>query len=154
MIKSVVRDKSNRQAISWGLHLGQRWGAWTQSIWQLGYGQLLHQLPIARDAAVRILEIGCGRGDHLMRFAGHFVNAQLVGLEAALPTVVEAQQRTQPYSNRIDVYHSIYEGVGPPMMASFDVLLLPYQRYMQYRFREETTQKIPFLTLHDRPGVL
>lgn len=129
MIRPVVKDEPVQQAIeerslfTWS----ERWEAWVQRRWQMGYLQLMHQLPVSRDAAVRILEVGIGRGDNLLCFAKHFVNAQLVGLEATSSLSAKAQQQLRPYSNRVDVYRSIYAEAIAPIISSFDVLLLPYQ---------------------------
>lgn len=129
MIRPVVKDKPMQQISNSHMPFtwSERWDSWVQRRWQMGYLQLMHQLPVSRDAAVRILEVGSGRGDNLMRFARHFVNAQLVGLEALDALSAKAEQYVQPYSNRIDVYHSVYAKETTPVISSFDVLLLPYQ---------------------------
>lgn len=129
MIRPVVNDEPRQQVIkTWTVsRWSERWQHWKQRFWHVGYAQLMHQLPVSRDAAVRILEVGCGRGDNLLRFAGHFANAQLVGLESVRSVANQAEEQIQRYQNRIDLYCSSYGQVGFPLISSFDVLLLPYQ---------------------------
>lgn len=129
MIRPIVNDRPRQREIkTWTVsRWSERWTHWKQRLGYVGYTQLMHQLPVSRDAAVRILEVGCGRGENLLRFAGHFANAQLVGLESVRSVVSQAEEQIQLYQNRIDLYCSSYEQTGFPIVSSFDVLLLPYQ---------------------------
>ncbi|BDS11815.1 class I SAM-dependent methyltransferase [Aureispira anguillae] len=96
--------------------------------WAFLFGRtnLVHQLPIARDAAIRILEVGCGTGYNLHNFASYFVNAQLVGMDVSEDMIALSQKKMEPYSNRVDLLPQAY-GERPLLREeSFDVVVFSY----------------------------
>lgn len=106
---------------------GTRWEALGRRLLYFGQSKLMHHLPVSRDAAVRILEVGCHEGHLLLQFAAYFANAHLVGVAYSKRIAAYAQQKAETYRNRIDVYPSEYGATDFPIKASFDVLLFSYQ---------------------------
>ena len=100
---------------------------WERYWWYVGRSKLVHHLPVSRDAALRILEVGCGVGYNLAQFAEYFVNANLVGLEQASTALARAEQAVKPHQNRMDLYRSTYNAPLFEVGGSFDVLLFSYE---------------------------
>ena len=98
-----------------------------QALIYLKRSNLVHDLPITREAAIRVLEVGCSGGHTLEQFANHFVNAQLVGLEHSSHRLKQTKTSLQAYQHRIDLLEAPYTAKSFPTKASFDVLLFSYQ---------------------------
>ncbi|MGH1335199.1 MAG: class I SAM-dependent methyltransferase [Aureispira sp.] len=102
---------------------------------------LVHDLPIAREAAIRVLEVGCLEGYILEQFASHFVNAQLVGLEPSSRWMDQTKNSLKSYQHRIDLLETPYTTSSFPTNNSFDVLLFSYQLSKSYiPWREQLQQ--------------
>lgn len=96
--------------------------------WSFLFGRtnLIHQLPIAREAAVRILEVGCGTGYNLHNFLSHFSKAQLVGMDVSEDMIELSRQKTKAHQHRVELLTKPY---GPDAFAekeSFDVIVFSY----------------------------
>jgi S-adenosylmethionine-diacylgycerolhomoserine-N-methlytransferase len=112
-----------------------------QALVYLKRSDLVHQLPIAREAAIRVLEVGCSEGYTLEQFANHFVNAQLVGLDPAKHWLERSQKTLAPYTHRIDLVEGAYTPESFTAKGSFDVLLFSYQLSKSYvPWREQLEQ--------------
>lgn len=96
--------------------------------WAFLFGRtnLIHQLPIARDAAIRVLEVGCGTGYNLYNFASYFVNAQLVGIDVSEDMIALSQKKMEPYKNRVDLLSQAYGKKAILNEESFDVVVFSY----------------------------
>ena len=123
-LKSITRLKALQQALIF-----------------LKRSDLVHQLPLAREAAIRVLEVGCLTGYTLQQFAEHFVNAQLVGLERSLPCLEQTKTILQPVEHRIDLMATPYTSASFPVKESFDVLLFSYQLSKSYVPWKEQVQQ-------------
>lgn len=98
----------------------------TRWMFLFGRTNLVHQLPIARDAAIRILEVGCGTGYNLEKFAAYYVNAQLVGMDVSEDMIELSKKKLAPYSNRIDLLSRAYGDTAFSTQNSFDVVVFSY----------------------------
>lgn len=112
-----------------------------QALIYLKRSNLVHDLPIAREAAIRVLEVGCSGGHTLEQFASHFVNAQLVGLERSSCRLKQTKTSLQSYQHRLDLLKAPYTPKSFPTKESFDVLLFSYQLSKSYiPWREQLQQ--------------
>lgn len=98
----------------------------TRWMFLFGRNNLLHELPIARDAAIRILEVGCGTGYNLEKFATYYVNAQLVGMDVSKDMIALSQKKLAPYSNRVDLIPHAYGETAFSNGEGFDVVVFSY----------------------------
>jgi len=98
----------------------------TRWMFLFGRTNLVHELPIARDAAIRILEIGCGTGYNLEKFANYYVNAQLVGMDVSEDMIDLSKKKLAKYSNRIDLLPKAYGEDAFSRNSSFDVVVFSY----------------------------
>lgn len=106
--------------------------AFQQALIYLKRSNLVYQLPLAREAAIRVLEVGCLAGYTLEQFANHFVNAQLVVLECSSPWLAQTRTSLDAYKHRIDLLEAPYTYQSFSTKSSFDVLLFSYQLSKSY----------------------
>lgn len=112
-----------------------------QALIYLKRSNLVHELPLAREAAIRVLEVGCLGGYTLEQFAHHFVNAQLVGLERSAHWLTKTRASLEDIKHRVDLLEAPYTAQSFPVKHSFDVLLFSYQLSKSYiPWREQLLQ--------------
>lgn len=123
----AVKESDTLLAEPTGFKHPTRLQALQQSLTFLKRSTLVHQLPVAREAAIRVLEVGCLGGYTLDQFAHHFVNAQLVGLEHSADWLEQTRTCLEAFEHRIDLLGTPYTKESFPIKESFDVLLFSYQ---------------------------
>lgn len=100
--------------------------------WSFLFGrkQIIREIPLARDAAVRILEVGCGTGYNLQNLAKYFTKAQLIGLDVSSDMTSLAKKNTKPYQDRVEIVTAPYAAGHDFFEGQVDVILFSYSLTM------------------------
>ena len=95
-----------------------------------GRNEIIDRLPIGRDEAIQVLEIGCGTGHNLQRLANRFPNATLTGLDVSADMLAIAGKTLQGYGDRITLIEKPYQEGETTFLDSMDVILFSYSLTM------------------------
>lgn len=91
-----------------------------------GRANLVHELPIAQEASIRVLEVGCGTGYNLQQFGSYFRNATLTGIDVSEDMIQHAQKKTQEFQDRVQLLQGCYTSNTFLNEAPFDVVVFSY----------------------------
>jgi len=96
--------------------------------WSFLFGrrQVLQEIPLEKEGAHRILEVGCGTGFNLRLLARRFPQAQLVGLDVSSDMVSLTRKKMIPYQDRTEIVHQPYGKAQQLSQAPFDAILFSY----------------------------
>jgi len=96
--------------------------------WTFLFGRLniMHQLPIAQDAEIKILEVGCGTGFNLSNFAKYFKQANFVGMDVSEDMIDLSAKNTKAYQDRVELLAKPYGEEAFEEKETFDVVLFSY----------------------------
>lgn len=98
----------------------------TRWLFLFGRSNIIHHLPIAQDANIRILEVGCGTGYNLDNFANYFKNAHFVGIDVSEEMIALSAKKTEPFKDRVELLCKPYSAAVFPQKEQFDVVLFSY----------------------------
>ena len=78
--------------------------------WTFLFGRkaIIKLLPFEREAAIKILEVGCGTGFNLNLLAKRFPNAQLIGVDVSHEMIEKSQKVTAPFQDRVTLVEAPY----------------------------------------------
>lgn len=77
----------------------------------------------------RILDIGCGTGDNLLRLCREFPTAEITGLDLSEAMLSEAEKKLKNQGCQVDLVHRAYDQPLAPA-APFDLLVFSYSLSM------------------------
>lgn len=94
--------------------------------WSFLFGRqlVINKIPVDRDAAVSILEVGCGTGRNLTQLAKRFPNARITGVDLSKDMLDIARRKAQDYNGRINIVHGAFGDVE--LEGQFDVIVFSY----------------------------
>jgi S-adenosylmethionine-diacylgycerolhomoserine-N-methlytransferase len=95
-----------------------------------GRKKLVRVLPFDKDAAIDILEIGCGTGYNLKRLAKAFPHARITGLDVSEDMIRLSKKQCRAYGDRVEYLQQPYGPSQPPMPKKFDAILFSYSLTM------------------------
>lgn len=112
--------------------------------------RMFYKEGLAGQSHGKVLELGCGAGNHLMMFAAY--GWQVTGLDYSAKSLAMAQHnlQTSGYQGLLlehDLNHPL-----PAMEDQFDVLLAPSSLY--YVSREQTYKRLAEVNHHLQSGAL
>ncbi|MEA4857798.1 MAG: class I SAM-dependent methyltransferase [Solidesulfovibrio sp.] len=81
------------------------------------------------DAALRVVEVGCGTGRNLRRLAGVFPGAGLTGIDLCRPMIDRARRAVAGQAGRVDLVCEAY-APGSFEPASADLIVFSYSLSM------------------------
>lgn len=120
--------QEQNQAISTYYQFQSRIYDLTRWTFLFGRKQIIQEIPLARDAAFNLLEVGCGTGYNLERLARQFPNAQLKGMDLSADMLDIAGQTTRPFRDRVELIQAPYGQIPLPFQP--DVILFSYSLTM------------------------
>ena len=99
--------------------------------WTFLYGRntVLKKIPIDRNKAIKVLEVGCGTGVNIAAMAKLYPNAQFIGLDVSGDMLDRAAQNLRQYKDRVELVEKPYEQ-GSEYNGMFDVILFSYSLTM------------------------
>ncbi len=106
-----------------------RWHArlYDATRWSFLFGRaaLIRSIAQRVDPPLRILEVGCGTGENLLRLAGQFPNAALTGLDLSPDMLARAQRKLAKRALPVVLRQQRYE---QPISAepAFDLIVFSY----------------------------
>lgn len=98
----------------------------TRWMFLFGRNQLIHQLPVAHDAELSILEIGCGTGHNLSNFANYFTRSILVGVDVSEDMIALSRKKVHQHRNRVQLLSKPYNEHCFRETESFDIVVFSY----------------------------
>ena len=100
--------------------------------WSFLFGrkQVIQEIPLVRDAEIRILEVGCGTGYNLQNLAKHFTKAHLIGLDVSSDMTTLAKKNTKAYQDRVEIVTAPYAANHQFFEGKVDVVLFSYSLTM------------------------
>jgi S-adenosylmethionine-diacylgycerolhomoserine-N-methlytransferase len=93
-----------------------------------GRHQIVREIPMEKDQAFTLLEVGCGTGYNLKRLAGHFTRAKLMGMDLSGDMLQIAKKSTAAFQDRVELIQAPYGQV--PLSCRPDVILFSYSLTM------------------------
>jgi S-adenosylmethionine-diacylgycerolhomoserine-N-methlytransferase len=93
-----------------------------------GRKEIIRRLPFDRNAAVSILEVGCGTGFNLRRLAAHFPNAKLTGLDVSEDMLQIARKNLK--NKNVELFHGPYQKGDSSFSGKVDAILFSYSLTM------------------------
>lgn len=100
--------------------------------WSFLFGrlQIIKEIPLDRNADIRILEVGCGTGYNLQNLAQYFHKAQLIGLDVSSDMTTLAKKNTRKYQDRVEIITAPYAAGHNFFDGEVDVVLFSYSLTM------------------------
>jgi len=95
-----------------------------------GRDEIIKSVPVERNAAVRILEIGCGTGYNTKLLAQTFTKAEITAYEVSEDMVSLSRKKLAGFGDRVKVVHEPYGMHPESQLESFDVILFSYSLTM------------------------
>lgn len=136
----------------------------TRWMFLFGRSGLVHHLPIAQDAPINILEVGCGTGYNLSSFATYFSQATLTGIDVSEDMIALSRKKVAKYGDRVNLLSKTYGEDTFTEKEQFDVVLFSYALTMinpQWNSLIEQAYKdikpgglIAVVDFHDTPNAL
>ncbi|NRB50206.1 MAG: class I SAM-dependent methyltransferase [Saprospiraceae bacterium] len=115
----------------------QQYYQWQSKIYDLtrwsflfGRKEITRLLPVDRQAALNILEVGCGTGFNLQRMAKFFPNAKFTGVDVSGDMLTIAKQNNQVNLERMAFVEAPYGPDGVNFPGQMDVILFSYSLTM------------------------
>ncbi len=111
----------------------RRYYRWQSLIYDLtrwaflfGRNEILSRLPVAGDATLRLLEVGCGTGRNLRRLAKKYPSMRLMGLDVSPDMLQRASNATASYSRRVLLLEKAYGPEPSALPETPDMVLFSY----------------------------
>jgi S-adenosylmethionine-diacylgycerolhomoserine-N-methlytransferase len=100
--------------------------------WSFLFGrkQIIRDIPLDRQGAWNILEVGCGTGYNLERLARQFPQARLTGMDVSSDMVELSRKKMQPFGKRAEVLAQPYLKGDESRLQSLDLVLFSYSLTM------------------------
>ncbi len=96
-----------------------------------GRKRILRELPVLeQNAALEVLEVGCGTGYNLKRLALRFPNARLTGMDVSADMLERSTKRTTQWADRITLLELPYGEANLSFQGKFDLILFSYSLTM------------------------
>lgn len=99
----------------------------TRWMFLFGRGELPKRLAEANPTPAHIVEIGCGTGANLVRFARAFPMARLTGIDLSPDMLALARKKTARFGNRVSLRHEVQTGA---FEARHDAVVFSYSLSM------------------------
>lgn len=80
------------------------------SRWSFLFGRktILKLIPFSSDAAIKIIEVGCGTGINLQKLAHQFPNAQIIGYDVSIDMINESKKKLDIFGDRVKLICAPY----------------------------------------------
>jgi S-adenosylmethionine-diacylgycerolhomoserine-N-methlytransferase len=92
-----------------------------------GRARLIRELVKIQPCPRHVVEIGCGTGYNLVRFATLFPEARITGVDLSEEMLALAQKKTSRFRERVVLEQRVQEG---DLQASYDVAVFSYSLSM------------------------
>lgn len=99
----------------------------TRWMFLFGRSELPKRLAEANPSPAHIVEIGCGTGANLVRFASAFPRARLTGIDLSPDMLALARKKTASLGNRVSLRHKVQIGA---FEARHDAVVFSYSLSM------------------------
>jgi len=99
--------------------------------WTFLFGRfsVLRKIPIGREKAIRVLDVGCGTGVNSLYMAKLYPNARITSLDVSADMLDKAKDNLKKYADRVELLNEPYER-GSKFNNSFDIILFSYSLTM------------------------
>lgn len=100
--------------------------------WSFLFGRedVIKAIPLERNAALKILEVGCGTGYNTKLLAENFTNAQIKVYEVSSDMVELTQKKLAFAGSRVEIIHQPYGLEITPDAGLYDAILFSYSLTM------------------------
>jgi len=100
--------------------------------WSFLFGrvEVIKDIPIERNAAVNILEIGCGTGFNTKILAETFTKATITAYEVSDDMVRLSRKKVAKYGERVKIVHQPYGVEEEANVEKYDAVLFSYSLTM------------------------
>ncbi len=100
--------------------------------WSFLFGRVdvIKDIPIERNAKVRILEVGCGTGFNTKILAQTFPNAEINAYEVSQDMVERSRKKTEAFGDRVKIVHQPYGSDPEALLGAYDAVLFSYSLTM------------------------
>ncbi len=96
-----------------------------------GRKRIIRELPVLeQNAALEVLEVGCGTGYNLKRLALRFPNARLTGMDVSADMLERSAKRTTQWTDRVTLLEQPYGEENLSFQGKFDLILFSYSLTM------------------------
>lgn len=130
-MKTSYKD-SNEQASGMEQYYKFQSKIYDMTRWSFLFGrvEIIKDIPIERNADVRILEVGCGTGFNTKILAQTFNNAEINAYEVSDDMVRLSQKKTAAFGDRVKILHQPYGSDPEALVSTFDAVLFSYSLTM------------------------
>ncbi len=98
------------------------------SRWSFLFGRktILKLIPFSADAAIKIIEVGCGTGINLQKLANQFPNAQIIGYDVSGDMINESKKKIDIFGDRVRLICAPYGDNLKAESENADCILFSY----------------------------
>ena len=98
------------------------------SRWTFLFGRktLLKLIPFSADAAIKIIEVGCGTGINLQTLAHQFPKAQIIGYDVSPNMINESKKKLDIFGDRVKLICAPYGADPHAESENADCILFSY----------------------------
>ena len=98
------------------------------SRWTFLFGRrrIIDNLPFPENAAILILEVGCGTEKNLAYIGHRFPKAKMIGVDISREMLAQARKKMQPISSRVQLIEGTYGEKDLSFVEKPDVILFSY----------------------------
>jgi S-adenosylmethionine-diacylgycerolhomoserine-N-methlytransferase len=130
-MKTSHKD-SNEQASSMEQYYRFQSKIYDMTRWSFLFGrsEVIKDIPIERNAEVRILEVGCGTGFNTKLLAQTFPNAEINAYEVSEDMVNLSRKKTETFGDRVKIVHQPYGSDPEALLNTYDAVLFSYSLTM------------------------
>lgn len=100
--------------------------------WSFLFGrvEVIKDIPLERNASIKILEVGCGTGFNTKILAETFPAAEIKAYEVSTDMVDIATKKVAPFGQRVQVVHAPYGQDLEGQNGQYDAILFSYSLTM------------------------
>ncbi|HAI76470.1 MAG TPA: 16S rRNA (cytosine(1402)-N(4))-methyltransferase [Microscillaceae bacterium] len=97
----------------------------TRWLFLFGRFSVWKHVPFDRQAAISILDVGCGTGVNSAKMARLFPNAHITALDVSEDMLAQAAKRLKPFGDKVSLVHQPYEK-NPAHSERYDLIHFSY----------------------------